>query len=372
MGFAAAIGPSGETGPLHFEPGGLRRALRPGPGALRPGPGALRCGQVRARRVWFPSVRRAARMKEVAFFWGLSQIGKMADLAKSLIVARYEWLDALRSRLVLLWGLLYGGGALLGSRIFLGLLQAAEQGAREALGQQLGKDPAELPDSLIRERVIPWLMQFVEDPQLRSELVRIDPLSLFYGFATLHSVPLLVLVLSSGSIVGDVSGGAARYVLFRCGRLSWVLGKLLGQAALLAAGLLMAAGASALVAWSMSYPVTVSSLTWLARMAFRSWVYGCAYLGLFGALSMVAQTPLRVRVGALSVWFAMTLGYWLLTTEGSLLQAASALAWLIPAHHRAALWSGEWISYLWAVGSLLAIAALATSIGYRGFRRRDV
>lgn len=296
----------------------------------------------------------------------------MPDLTKSLIVARYEWLDALRSRLVLLWGLLYGGGALLGSRIFLGLLQAAERGAREALAQQLGKDPSELPESLIRERVIPWLMQFVEDPQLRSELARIDPLSLFYGFATLHSVPLLVLVLSSGSIVGDVSGGAARYVLFRCDRLSWVLGKLLGQAALLAAGLLVAAGASALMAWSMSYPVTMSSLSWLARMAFRSWVYGGAYLGLFGALSMVAQTPLRVRVGALSLWFTMTIGHWLLTTEDSLLQEVSALAWFIPVHHRAALWSGDWSTHGLAVGSLMAISALATWVGYHGFRRRDV
>lgn len=296
----------------------------------------------------------------------------MPALAKTLIVARYEWLEALRSRLVLLWAVAYGGGALLGSRIFLGLLQAAEHTAREALAQQLGKDPAELPEGLIRERVIPWLMQFVEDPALRSELSRIDPLSLFYGFVTLQSVPLVVLVLSAGSIAGDVANGAARYVLFRCDRFSWVLGKLLGQAALLAAGLLLAGGASALMGWVMSYPVTGASWMWLARMALRTWVYGVAYLGLFGALSMFAHTPMRARVGAVVLWFFLTVAHWMLTVDGSFLQALSALSWLIPAHHRPALWSGDWGVRGLAVGCLVGIAGLAIGLGYQGFRRRDV
>lgn len=297
----------------------------------------------------------------------------MLDVKKAALVARFELLEALRSRLVALLVLLYGGGAMLGSRIFLGLLSAAEDATREALAADADLPPSALPEDLVREKAMPWLIGFVQDDATREQLLRMDPLSIFFGYASLKTVAVLVLLIATASIAQDVERGATRFLLFRCDRLSWTLGKTVGQAVLLLAGLGLAALGTLLVGTWVDGAFDLSRLGWLLVTALRSWVYGLAYLGIFSAISMVSKTPLRARAGALLAWLCLGIGHAVLTSDwlAELLPFAQYAAYLLPAEHQAALWSSTFAVHVAASAALLSIGAASFYGGYQVFEGRD-
>ncbi len=297
----------------------------------------------------------------------------MLNLKKVGLVARFEVIEAMHSRLLALLLLLYGGGAMLASSIFLSLLRAAERSAREALVEQTGVPAAMVPENLVQEKAMPWIAQMVEDEATRELLLSMDPLSIFFGFVTLQTVALLVLLGATGSITRDVSSGAARYILFRCDRLSWTLGKAAGQALLLGGGLIVAVLASAAAGAWIDESFEFSRLGWLFRAAFQSWLYGLAYLGIFMGISMLSKTPLRARAGAVLAWFVMAIGHSLVTAAwlNDKLPGLEIAGWLFPAQHKLGLWSGNPGVYLGAVSMLLVLAGAGFFIGYRLFESRD-
>src|SRR4051812_40336801 len=106
-----------------------------------------------------------------------------------------------------------------------------------------------VPDDLVRREALPRVIRFlVADEALQRELVWVEPLAIFYGFMALSCVAPLLLMTSGGLHAQDIASGATRFVLTRCDRLSWSLGKLLGHATLLAVGLLVGALATGAVA----------------------------------------------------------------------------------------------------------------------------
>jgi len=302
-------------------------------------------------------------------YWQLA----MPDTLRIYHVARFELAEALRSRLVLVLLFVYGGGALLGGRVFLALLSTAEQTARQALAGSMNVDPATLPDNLVREKAMPWLVGFVQDEGTREQLLQMDPLSIFFGYAALQSVAVLVLLLGTSSIAKDISTGAIRFLLFRCDRLSWTLGKLVGQALLLAGCLAVAAICTALVGTWYDESVDFGRWLWLMRTSFRAWVYGLSYLGIFCGVSMLATNPMRARGTALLLWLLMWIGHGLLTAQwaGGDYAWMTYAAWLFPTHHQDGLWSGNLLVYAGSVLGLLAIGAVGFSVGYSQFERRD-
>ncbi len=297
----------------------------------------------------------------------------MVDPKKVAAVMRFELLEAMRSKLIVLLVLLYGGGSLIGSRIFLGLLQATEETVRQALADQMKVAPDTLPEELIREKAMPWLVGLVQDEPTRKQLLEMDPLSIFFGFAALKTVAVLVLLVSTTSIVADVASGATRFVLFRCDRLSWTLGKTLGQALLLAGGLGLAAIAAALAGLWVDGTFDVTRLLWLVRTAFRAWVYGLAYLGIFSAVSMMSKTPMLARATALFVWIGFGIAHGIFASDwlNAQLGVAQYMAWLLPAQHQTGLWSGSVGVYSISLAMLVVIAFGSFGIGYRVFESRD-
>jgi ABC-2 family transporter len=286
------------------------------------------------------------------------------------IVTRFELGEALRSRLVVVILTLYGAGAGLGAYLFAKLLAAAEEAARAALPEALA---ANVPADLLRRQAFPRVLSsLIDNEALRAELSNIDPLALFYGFMALHLVAPLVLTTSGGAHAGDLSQGATRFVLTRCDRLSWSLGKLLGHAALLGVGLLVGALVTAVVA-SLQARLDVGSVVWLIRAAFRAWVYGSAYLGIFSGVSLVARTPSRARALSVLLLFGLWLGHSLSQAEFVPQRAPGAqyLGWLFPAHYQLLLWSPDWLDSLPAILALLAIGSAGFALGFWAFARGD-
>jgi ABC-type transport system involved in multi-copper enzyme maturation permease subunit len=294
----------------------------------------------------------------------------LLDGRKVRAVATFELAEALRSRLVLVVLAIYGAGAAIGAYIFSRTLEAAESAVRDSL---LGSWSSVVPDDVVRKQALPRVISFlVHDEALRNELLGIEPLAIFYGFMALEFVAPLVLVTSGGAHASDITSGAVRFVLPRCDRLSWSLGKFLGHATLLGIGLLVGALATGAVA-ELHRGIDAASVLWLLRAAFRAWVYGLAYLGIFCGVSLIARQPSRARAFSVVLLFLLWAGH--LACQAPLvlaqLPALQYLVWAFPAQYQQLLWSPSWLYALPAQLALLGIAGATFALGYLGFRRAD-
>lgn len=290
---------------------------------------------------------------------------------KLTLVARFELAEALRSRLIIVILSLYGAGAALGAYLFSKALGMAEAAVRNNLPTALSAH--DVPDELVRRQALPRMISgLVEDPALREELVKIDPLALFYGFMALQLVALLVLTTSGGAHASDMARGATRFVLTRCDRLSWALGKLLGHAALLAAGLLSGAAVTLVVGFAQQR-FDVSSAVWLLRAAFRAWAYGFAYLGLFAGLSLVVRAPGAARAFSVLLLFGLWIVHGVVQSEwlASIIPGVGYVAWLFPAQYKILLWSPNWLMSALAALALVSIGGAGFALGHVIFRRGD-
>lgn len=287
------------------------------------------------------------------------------------IVARFELAEALRSRLIVVVLAVYGAGAGFGAFAFAKAVNAAERAVQSQLEDSLIAH--DLSAEELRRQALPQLLaRVVDDPALRDELVRIDPLALFYGFMALQLVAPLVLILSGGAHATDLGRGATRFVLTRCDRLSWALGKLLGHAALLALGLLVGALVTAVVAGAQSQ-LELGSVFWLLRAALRAFAYGLAYLGIFVGLGLGVRVPARTRALSVLALIGLSLGHSLCRAEWfeARLPFASALAWCFPSEYEWRLWSPNLLLSGAAMLALLGIGAVGFAIGHALFRRSD-
>jgi hypothetical protein len=161
-------------------------------------------------------------------------------------------------------------------------------------------------------------------------------------------------------------------VLTRCDRFAWSLGKLLGHATLLAVGLLVGALATAVVAHYRT-GIDPGSLFWLLRAAFRAWVYGLAYLGIFSAISLAARVPSRARALSVAALFGLWVGHSICDSSywTARLPPLALGVWLFPAEYEQRLWSPSWLSSLPAMVALLVIAGATFAAGFALFRRSD-
>jgi len=292
---------------------------------------------------------------------------------KALLVARFDLLEALRSKTATLLALVYAAGAFIGTSVFLYVLHGAEDAAREALTNTMKVPADELPRELIREKALPWLLTFVQDEDTRQQLLQMDPLSIFFGFGTLQIVALLVMMPATAGVGAELERGSTRFVLLRCDRLSWGVGKVMSQAVLLAVGLSFAALTTALTGTWIDSEFDPLRLLWLVRTAARTWVFGMAYVGVFVGISLVAGSVAKARLSAVIGWLGLTVTASLLRTRAtdSPFAALDWLTWLLPTAHQGSLWSANLLTFWGAVVALLAIGVLGFGVGSVLFRSRD-
>lgn len=295
------------------------------------------------------------------------------NLRKVRIVARFELVEALRSRLALVVVGFYAAGAAVGAWGFVNALAAAERAARDALADAMRVPAASLPPDLVRERALPRIAEGIEDERIREVLLSMEPLGIFYGFMALNFVALFVLLISGGTHAADLESGAARYVLFRVDRTSWALGKTAGQAALLAVGLLVGALVTGLMGLWLDDAFKMATFASLGRASLSAWLYGLAYLGLFSGVSMIAKSPLRARGLSLLVLIACAIGHSIATSDAVNDRAppVGLLRWIFPGEYRAGLWYASAGSFAVSVIGLIAIGAAGFSLGSRALERRD-
>lgn len=167
------------------------------------------------------------------------------------LVARFELGEAVRSRLLIVMVLLFVGGGALSAWGYTSTLERIEQGAAQVTGGPQARRPGGVVSRMRRSGSYRDLLRtFLRDDRKADYFASIPPLVVFFGWASIMFTPWLVLFTSSETIAADVASRAIRFSVLRTGRLSFALGKTLGQAAIVAGVTALQAVTFFMVAWA--------------------------------------------------------------------------------------------------------------------------
>jgi ABC-type transport system involved in multi-copper enzyme maturation permease subunit len=290
-------------------------------------------------------------------------------------IAGNEWSDALRSRRAAVVLLLYMAIAALTMNVVLSGLQRIEGELADVLQISRSESPGVVTRSLWEsERFRRMVSRAVRDDRLVRDLFGTPPEVLAHGALSFFYTPLLVILLTAHRIAEERAAGSVRYVLTRASRLSWVLGKAVGQAGLLLLALAMGAAA----AWCVARFRTGSLQDWgtawgMLAWSARSWVYALAFLGLGLGLSQLTKMPgLASAFGVLSLIVLSVLS-WLAERYagegwGRLWDAVRLLS---PYAVRTDLWRSDPALFWPAVAQAAGLGGCYLLAGYAAWRRRD-
>jgi hypothetical protein len=286
------------------------------------------------------------------------------------LVATFDLLESLRSRKAIVLLLLYFLGALGASAIFIRILTAIKERLEEEVGRSV--DMVQLWSNPGMERVMGAL---AGDAEVAKAIVQIPPMALFYGWLAMNFVPLLVLFTSADAISGDLSSGAVRFSIFRADRLSWALGKLIGQTCMMMVGVLTGALACWFIGliWLEGFSPGATAW-WLLRISGRTMVYSFAYLGMVMCASEITRTGIRAGGLALGIMFFNSLAGGIVQA-GPIMDIAPqfflAVSKLFPNGHYLELWHPRWLVSGPAMVGLVLIGLAYFALGFLRFGRRD-
>jgi len=292
------------------------------------------------------------------------------------LVAAFDLFESLRSRKALALMLLYVAGSVAASVIFVEALREVENNVAETLSVPTTAQPGAMTHRVMEsEQVVKILGGLIGDRELAEELVTIPPLALFYGWIAMTFIPVLVVLTSSDAISGELASGSARFALFRTDRYGWAAGKLAGQAALMAVGVVGGAIAFFVVgALSLARFDAAATGWWLFRMSGRSVLLGFSWVGVTMGVSQLTRSVPWSRGLALIALVALGGANGVLATPWALREApvlAPTLRQLLPGGYKLDLWRPDIAERLPAIVMLLALGGLYFAAGHAVFQRRD-
>lgn len=300
----------------------------------------------------------------------------MRTLRDAVIVASFDLAESLRSRKVLVFLVLYVVGAVAAAVIFTEVLRTVEAELAEVLLVAQTSQPGALTEAIMQsEELYRVLSRLVRDRDLASTLVAIPPMALLYGWVALNFGPVFVILTSSDAVSSELATGSARYALVRTDRGAWALGKLLGQAALLAVGIVLGGIAAWLIGFVRlaSFP-PLETAVWMARYAATSFCYAFAFLGLALGVSQLTRSVAWSRALGLLALTGFAAASGVLGDDDVRPHAPAlfdTLHVLLPGGHKLDLWRPELAGFAPAVIVLLALGTAYFAAGYVRLARRD-
>lgn len=202
------------------------------------------------------------------------------------------------------------------------------------------------------------------------------PIVLAYAMLVFWCAPLLTLMVSASRVADDIRSGAARYWLVRVTRTEWSLGKMLGEALMLATAMGVGAlAADAVVCARLAPADGIRLLPDVLDWTVRAWVYAFAWLGIFMGLSHLVKSGGKAT--ALGVLAMLGAAAWEPMLK-NLAENVAGLGWvghldaLVPGSAWTLLWRRSPAVVLQGVVHLAALAFLYLALGAAVLRRRDV
>ena len=215
----------------------------------------------------------------------------------------------------------------------------------------------------------------VGDSLVYDDIVGKHPAELVYAWIVFLAVPFLSVLASCRRVADDVKSGAAKYVLLRITRLQWTIGKYLGQALLILAGLLAGAvGAWCVAAFKLSGADVPALLPAMILWSLKAWFLSLAWLGVALGISHVSGTGAKAQVFSIGALVAFSVAPYVAklyadTTVGAKLQV---LKLLFPSVMEDALWRASFAPVAAGAAWLVAIGLMWLSLGHVAFAGRDV
>ena len=197
------------------------------------------------------------------------------------LVGRFEMAEALRSRLLIVMVLLFVGAGGLGAYAFTELLGRVEANAAQVTGAPVAAKPGAMVRGLRNVHGYRDLLRtFLGSDEKADYFAAIPPIVVFFGWASFAFTPWLVLFTSAETIATEVASRSIRYSVLRTGRLEFALGKMLGQALILAGVTVLSALTFFGVAWA-SLAGFESGATALGLLSYlpRVFIYTLPFLG---------------------------------------------------------------------------------------------
>jgi ABC-type transport system involved in multi-copper enzyme maturation permease subunit len=297
----------------------------------------------------------------------------------TLLVARFELAEALRSRLLLVMLLLFMAGGALGAWGYTALVSTVESGAAQFnLGARPGEKPGAALGRLRESRSYRDMVHMiVRDEKKADYFAALPPLVVFYGWAALAFTPWLVLFTSAETIASEVASRGIRFTLLRTRRLAYALGKALGQAAIVAGVTAVSGLVFFFVAWlrlagfeGKATALGMLSL-WPRLVLFNLPILAWA---LFASMATASANLARVLSlgGAVGLAIIGQIAAFGASREGSFALLWKALGCLVPFGHKDGLQFPPGPDFLTDVVVCLALTVVYFSAGFAILRRRDV
>ena len=209
----------------------------------------------------------------------------------------------------------------------------------------------------------------VGDSPVYDDISGRHPAELIYAWLTFLLVPLLTILMAANRVADDIRSGAVRYMITRVTRLEWSLGKYIGNAILMAAGLFVGAlGAWCVAAFRLSGADMPSLLLSMLVWGAKAWVLSLAWLGLALGVSHVAKSGAKATSIAVFAYVAFTVASASLAYFG---ERFAVLSRLFPSGVDASLWRASFAPVAGTSLWLLMLGMLYLSAGYALFARGD-
>lgn len=291
----------------------------------------------------------------------MTRRGLLRDIG---LIAGFDLRESLRTRRALVLVLLYLLIAASASGIYVQIMTQIQDSV-SALSSASG-DPQGM--AMVQDEGYRMLLLFFAggDAALADHLASYPPMVLVYSWISLAFLPWFIALTSYDLIAGDLYLRTIRYAALRTSRGAFVLGKLLGQAALVAAvtglGMLPVVVIGAIYLRGFDFVGTVLALlsTWPITV-----LCALGFLGIVTLASQLCKGPGAARAVAVGLLFLI----WIFTL---LPEPFDWLELLSPWHWKFGLFHPAIDRRLLAIGACLGLCAGYTALGYLRFRRRDL
>jgi ABC-type transport system involved in multi-copper enzyme maturation permease subunit len=292
-------------------------------------------------------------------------------------VARYEWFDALRSKRALVVLLLYLMAAACNMYWSISLLGRLETELASVLQLPQSERTGIVSTALWRSKPFQRMMrQMAQNDAVLDDITGKHPAELIYAWFAFFYTPLLVVMVAGGRIAEDLGSGAVRFVIFRISRLSWTLGKFIGQALMIGFALLVSGiGAYAVAKVRLAGYGTPDLLSSMLRWSIRAWIFSIPYLGIALGLSHMTRSSSKATVlGILAITLSFAVSVWLrvVGSESGWGACLSYLEVVVPDAHKMNLWRSSLAPLLTGSAYLVTLGVCYLLLGYAFFRNRDL
>jgi ABC-type transport system involved in multi-copper enzyme maturation permease subunit len=292
-------------------------------------------------------------------------------------VACYEWFDALRSRRALVVLLIYMAAAVCNMYWSISLLHKIESNLVSLLHLPDSDHAGVVSTALWKSPKFQELMKaMTSNDAVFQDISGKHPVELIYAWFAFFYTPLLVVLVAGSRIAEDLGSGAVRYVIFRTSRVTWSLGKFIGQALMIGFALVLSGvGAYAVAKVRLAGSGTPDLFLNMAQWSVRAWVFSFPYLGLAMGLSHLTKSSSKATVMgifAITVCFIITVLIRHFSTETGWRAYLPYLGLLVPEDHKMYMWRSSLAPLATGTVYLLTLGFCYLLSGYALFRKRDV